>query len=91
MVGLFAGLRTGELHRLRWRDVAIDYATIEIVGKGAHPATAPAPPQLQHQLAAWHNTIEAGEGYDASWPVLPVLSSPRGDRGSLEIEAPTAR
>jgi integrase len=33
MLGLFAGLRTGEMHRLRWRDLDLDHGLIEIIGK----------------------------------------------------------
>ena len=35
MLGLFGGLRTGELHRLRWHAIDVDHGIVEIVGKGA--------------------------------------------------------
>ena len=47
MLGLFAGLRTGEMHRLRWRDVDLDHGLIEVIGKAAKPGTACIAPQLR--------------------------------------------
>jgi integrase len=77
-LGLFAGLRTGELHRLRWRDAHIGAGTLEIVGKRAKPATIVMPPQLHAQLRTWHATLTRSDQFDSSWPVLPALAASGG-------------
>ena len=81
MLGLSAGLRTGELRVLRWRDIDAGEHRIAIVGKGDKPATVTIPPQLAAELRRWRHTysqVVAFAGGDL--PVLPVVAFPYGDR-----------
>jgi integrase/recombinase XerC len=75
MLGLFAGLRTGEMHRLRWRDIDLDHGLIEIVGKAAKPGTACIAPQLRAHLFIWRAALAELAGNDLlrDRPVLPLL------------------
>jgi integrase len=88
MLGLFAGLRTGELHRLCWRDITTDCGSVEIVGKGARPATAVVPPQLRDQLRTWPATVEAEDDFRRDWPILARLDAPGGDTVSVVLGRP---
>ncbi len=88
MLGLFAGLRTGELHRLRWCDVDVDHGIIEVVGKGAKPGTVVMPPQLDAQVRRWHAAFADEHGFESRWPVVPVLAAPYGDKASITVRQP---
>ncbi|MGQ0824628.1 MAG: tyrosine-type recombinase/integrase [Actinomycetota bacterium] len=85
MLGLFAGLRTGELHRLCWRDIHVAAGMIEIVGKGAKPATVVAAPQLRMQLEHWHASMRVMAGFSAAWP---VLVAPNGNKHDIALREP---
>ena len=78
MLGLFAGLRTGEMHRLRWRDVDLDHGLIEVIGKAAKPGTACVAPQLRAHLYLWRSTLGGGVDEFAALPVLPQVCRPAG-------------
>ena len=88
MLGLFAGLRTGELHRLRWRDVDADHGVIRIRGKGDHPSTIVMTPQLQEQLTAWRVVVASLDEFELEWPVLPVFTAPHGDATRFAVRQP---
>jgi integrase len=88
MLGLFAGLRTGELHRLSWRNIHVDAGVLEIVGKGAKPASIVAAPQLRTQLEHWYATVRVMFGFSRAWPVLPILEAPHGDKRDIVVREP---
>lgn len=74
MLGLFAGLRTGEMHRLRWCDLDLEHGLIEIVGKAAKPGSACIAPQLRAHLYLWRTKVREGVDDVAVTPVLPQIS-----------------
>ena len=81
MLGLFAGLRTGELRAVQWRDIDAGEHRIAIVGKGDKPATVTIPPQLAAELKGWRHTYSEAVAFAAGdLLVLPVLAFPGGDR-----------
>ncbi len=91
MLGLFAGrLRTGELNRLRWRDVDVDHGVMRVRRKGDHPATVVMTPQLQAQLRQWRDVMRLVDGFTIDWPVLPVFTAPHGDATSFALRQPVA-
>lgn len=53
MVGVFTGLRRGEIASLRWPMFDSSLSTVTVVGKGNKPAYVPIPPELQAALAEW--------------------------------------
>jgi integrase len=89
MLDLFAGLRTGEMHRLRWRDVDLGDGLIEVTGKAGKPGTACIAPQLRAHLSIWRaalSDLAAGDVRDL--PVLPLLIRAAGKPDSV-LGAPT--
>jgi integrase/recombinase XerC len=83
MLGLFAGLRTGEMHRLRWRDVDLDVGLIEVIGKAAKPGTACIAPQLRSHLHVWRATMQRIVDEVGPLPVLPQVTRPAGRTGHV--------
>ena len=69
---------TGEMQRLRWRDVDLDHGLIEVTAKAANPRSACIAPQLRAHLnllrATLHRVID---DLDAV-PVLPQVCRPAG-------------
>lgn len=88
MLGLFAGLRTGELHRLCWHNIHVDAGVLEILGKGAKPASIVAAPQLRTQLEIWHATARIMPDFHSRWPVLPILVAPNGNKRNIAAREP---
>jgi integrase/recombinase XerC len=78
MLGLFAGLRTGEMHRLRWRDVDLAHGLIEVIGKAAKPGSACIAPQLRAHLYLWRATLRRVVDELGVMPVLPQIRRPAG-------------
>jgi integrase len=78
MLGLFAGLRTGEMHRLRWCDVDLDHGLIEVIGKAAKPGSACIAPQLRAHLYLWRATLHRGVDEIDGMPVLPQVTRAAG-------------
>jgi integrase/recombinase XerC len=78
MLGLLAGLRTGEMHRLRWRDVDLDRGLIEVLGKAAKPGTACLAPQLRSHLYLWRAALHHIVDEVGALPVLPQVCRPAG-------------
>lgn len=89
MLGLFAGLRTGELHRLRWRQISLDAGMIEVVGKADKPASVATAPQLQEQLQRWRNVLRDLNGSGPEAPVVPCLASPIGNAAGVQLRQPS--
>ncbi len=83
MLGLFAGLRTGEMHRLRWRDIDLDHGLIEVVGKAAKPGTACIAPQLRAHLYLWRAALQQRVDETGALPVLPQVQRPAGRTGHV--------
>ena len=81
MLGLFAGLRTGEMSGLTWRRTHLEHGLIEVAGKAAKLATACRPPQLRDQLRAGSDQLGHHIGLDTPLgdvPVLPIFVCPGG-------------
>jgi integrase/recombinase XerC len=87
MLGLFAGLRTGEMHRLRWRDVDLDHGLIEVIGKAAKPGSACLAPQLRAHLSIWRAALLPFVDEVGTLPVLPQVCRPAG-RTTLVLSQP---
>ena len=78
MLGFFAGLRTGEMQRLRWCDVDLDHGLIEVIGKVATPGTACIAPQLRTHLSLWRTALAGIADDVGALPVLPQVTRPAG-------------
>jgi hypothetical protein len=78
MLGLFAGLRTGEMHRRRWRDVDLDHGLIEVIGKAAKPGSACIAPQRRAHLNLWRAKLCRDMQELGALPVLPQVGRPAG-------------
>ncbi len=88
MLGLFAGPRTGDLQRLRWRSVDAAHGVIDLIGKGAKPPTVVMARNFAHSYGQWHTRMRAIDAFVADWPVVPVLAAPRGDAASVVVRQP---
>jgi integrase len=74
MLGIFTGLRTGEIGRLTWRHVDLPGEWLIFPGKGARPDRLAVPPQLSDALDGWQGQIITEAGPDiAQVPVAPRL------------------
>jgi integrase len=78
MLGLLAGLRTGEISRLRWRDVDLAGGWLRFTGKGDKPATVTMPEQLRAELRAWRELMRAAFETLDEIPVVCTLAFPLG-------------
>jgi integrase len=87
MLGLLAGLRTGEMHRLRWHDIDLDHGLIEVIGKAAKPGAACLAPQLRAHLFVWRATLGRDIEDLGALPVLPQVCRPAG-RTQYELRDP---
>ncbi len=80
MLGIFTGLRAGEISVLRWRHVDLAADWLVFPGKGGRPDRLAIPPQLSDALARWQDRVigEVGPAI-ADVPVVLALRSPRAD------------
>jgi integrase len=80
LLGLLAGLRTGEASRLRWADVDLPAGVLRFIGKGAKPATVVMPAQLTGELARWKQTVsDYVDRISGDWPVVASVRFPIGE------------
>jgi integrase len=79
MLGIFSGLRAGEIGALRWRHVDLPGDWLIFAGKGARPDRLAMAPQLADALDRWQDRIitEVGPAI-ADVPVAPALRAGRG-------------
>jgi len=59
MLGLLAGLRTGELCALAWRNVDLHAGLLRFIGKGGKPAIVTMPAQLVDEFCGWRQIVAA--------------------------------
>jgi integrase len=78
LLGLLGGLRTGEISRLRWRDVDLGGGWLRFTGKGDKPATVTMPEQLRVELIAWRAVVLAAFGALDDIPVVCTVAFPAG-------------
>ncbi len=80
MLGIFTGLRAGEIGALRWRHVDLAGDWLVFPGKGGRPDRLALPPQLSDGLARWQDRVisEVGPAI-ADVPVVLALRGPRAD------------
>lgn len=74
MVGIFTGLRAGEIGALRWRHVDLAADWLIFPGKGGRPDWLAPPLQLSEALACWQDRVitEVGPAI-ADVPVVLAL------------------
>ena len=84
MLGIFTGLRTGEIGSLTWRHVDLPGHWLSFLGKGARPDRLAIPPQLSDALDRWQGQIITDVGPDiANVPVAPRLHASRDPRAHV--------
>ena len=84
MLGIFTGLRTGEIGSLTWRHVDLPGDWLTFLGKGARPDRLAIPPQLSDALDRWQGQIITDVGPDiANVPVAPRLHASHDPRAHV--------
>jgi integrase len=82
MLGLLAGLRTGELCALAWRNVDLHAGVLRFMGKGGKAAIVTMPAQLVAELERWSQVVvAAGVEPTGELPVVCALRFPHGPLG----------
>ena len=88
MLGIFTGLRAGEIGALRWRHVDLAGGWLVFPGKGGRPDRLAVPPQLSDALTCWQDRVVTAVGAAiGDVPVAPALHTPRGPRAEAVLEA----
>ena len=84
MLGIFTGLRAGEISALRWRHVDLAAEWLSFPGKGGRPDRLPLPPQPVDALAHWQDRVIAEVGPAiADVPVALALRCSRTPRARV--------
>lgn len=78
LLGLLAGLRTGEISRLRWHNVDLAAGWLRFTGKGDKPATITTSDQLRAELESWQALVAERFDNISQLPVVPTLACPLG-------------
>jgi len=87
MLGIFTGLRTGEIGALRWRHVDLPGDWLIFPGKGGRPDRLALPPQLSDALTHWQDQVITEIGPSIiDKPVVPALRYPHGPRGNTVLD-----
>ena len=85
MLGLLAGLRTGEMCALRWRNVNLRAGLLRFLGKGGEPAIVTMPAQLVDELERWRQVVVANDLQPTGdLPVVCALRLSLGPRGRAD-------